>query len=32
MLIVAVIIYLSLPKEHVSNSTLDYEDSVNPTG
>jgi hypothetical protein len=32
MLIVAVFFFLSLPKEHVSDSTLDYKDSVNPTG
>jgi hypothetical protein len=32
MLIVVVFIFLSLPKEPISNSTLDYKDSVNPTG
>jgi hypothetical protein len=32
MLIVVVFFFLSLPKELVSNSTLDYKDSVNPTG
>jgi hypothetical protein len=32
MLIVAVFFFLNLPKEFVSDSTLDYKDSVNPTG
>jgi hypothetical protein len=32
MLIVVVFFFLSLPKVHVSGSTLDYKDSVNPTG
>jgi hypothetical protein len=32
MLIVAVFIFLSLPKEPVSNSTLNYKDSMNPMG
>jgi hypothetical protein len=32
MLIVAVFFFLSLRKEPVSYSTLDYKDSVNPTG
>jgi hypothetical protein len=32
MLIVVVFFFLSLPKEPVSDSTLDYKDSVNPTG
>jgi hypothetical protein len=32
MLKVAVFFFLSLPKELVSNSILDYKDSVNPTG
>jgi hypothetical protein len=32
MLIVAVFFFLSLPKDPASDSTLDYKDSVNPTG
>jgi hypothetical protein len=32
MLKVVVFFFLSLPKEHVSDSTLDYKDSGNPTG
>jgi hypothetical protein len=32
MLIVVVFFFLSLPKEPVSNSTLDYKDFENPTG
>jgi hypothetical protein len=32
MLIVVVFFFLSLPKELVFYSTLDYKDSVNPTG
>jgi hypothetical protein len=32
MLIVVVFFFLSLPKELVSDSTLDYKDSLNPTG
>jgi hypothetical protein len=32
MLIVVVFFFLSLPKEPVSYSTLDYKDFVNPTG
>jgi hypothetical protein len=32
MLIVVVFIFLSLPKEPVSDSTLDYKDFMNPTG
>ena len=32
MLIVVVFFFLSLPKELVSDSTLDYKDSVNPMG
>jgi hypothetical protein len=32
MLIVAVFFLLSLPKEPVSDSTLDYKDFVNLTG
>jgi hypothetical protein len=31
MLIVVVFFFLSLPKEPVFDSTLDYKDSVNPT-
>jgi hypothetical protein len=32
MLTVAVFFFLSLPKEPVSDSTLDYKDSMNPIG
>jgi hypothetical protein len=32
MLIVAIFFFLSLLKEPVSDSTLDYKDFVNPTG
>jgi hypothetical protein len=32
MLIVVVFIFLSLPRELVSDSALDYKDFVNPTG
>jgi hypothetical protein len=32
MLIIVVVFFLSLPKELVSDSTLDYKDFVNPTG
>jgi hypothetical protein len=32
MLKVVVFFFLSLPRERVSNSTLDYKDFVNPTG
>jgi hypothetical protein len=32
MLKVATFFFLSLPKEHVYDSTLDYKDFVNPMG
>jgi hypothetical protein len=32
MLKVVVFVYFSLPREPVSNSTLDYKDSVNSMG
>jgi hypothetical protein len=32
MLKVAVFVFLSLPRKPVSDSVLDYKDSVNPTG
>jgi hypothetical protein len=32
MLIVAIFLVLNLPKEPISDSTLDYKDFVNPTG
>jgi hypothetical protein len=32
MLIVAVFFFMSLPKKPIYDSTLDYKDSVNPTG
>jgi hypothetical protein len=32
MLIVVDFYFLSLPKELISDSTLDYKDSKNPTG
>jgi hypothetical protein len=32
MLVVAVFFFLSLPKEPIFYSTLDYKDFVNPTG
>jgi hypothetical protein len=32
MLKVAVLFFLSLPREPISNSALDYKDSANPSG
>jgi hypothetical protein len=32
MLIVVVFFFFNMPKEPVSNLTLDYKDFVNPTG
>jgi hypothetical protein len=32
MLIVVVFFFLSLPKEPISDSTIEYKDSMNPMG
>jgi hypothetical protein len=31
-MLIVVVFFLNLPKELVSNSTLDHKDSVDPTG